>query len=176
MNLRSITISIVIIVTALLSWYFFTDKNPLVLVGFSKEENIKSEEKGLAIRLYYYNPGLDQGPGGVQCTENGLVFVERIISQTNTPLAEAIKLLLRGEISDSEKAKGITSEFPLSGVTLKSAVIQNGVAVLTFNDPENKTGGGSCRVATLRAQIEATAKQFPAVRSLQFMPEELFQP
>lgn len=135
-----------------------------------------SRDTGVSIKLYFYNPALDQGPGGVQCSKNGLVAVSRVIPETATPLTDAIKLLLRGEISQEERAVGIQSEFPLSGVTLKNATITNGVAKLVFNDPQNKTGGGSCRVNILWAQIEATAKQFSTVQSVYFEPEELFQP
>src|SRR3989338_1555409 len=133
-------------------------------------------ETGMRITLYFYNPALDQGPGGVQCSRNGLVAVERIIPETTMPLTEAIKLLLRGEIAQEERAKGIGSEFPLEGVALTSATVENGVATLTFADPQNKTGGGSCRVGILWAQIEASTQQFPTVQSVRFMPEELFQP
>ena len=135
-----------------------------------------AEKKEIPVKLYYYNPAKDQGPGGVQCTRAGLVAVDRIIPETTMPLTEAIKLLLRGEITADEKAQGVTSEFPLAGVTLTSATIVDGVATLTFDDPQNKTGGGSCRIAILWAQIEATAKQFPTVTSARFLPEELFQP
>jgi hypothetical protein len=135
-----------------------------------------SAETGTSIKLYFYNPALDQGPGGVQCSSNGLVAVERVIPKTTTPLADAVRLLLRGEIADEEGTAGIESEFPLPGLTLTSATITDGVATLTFDDPQNKTGGGSCRVGILWAQIEATAKQFPTVTSVRFMPEELFQP
>lgn len=135
-----------------------------------------SAESGMSIKLYFYNPALDQGPGGAQCSRNGLVAVPRVIPKTMTPLADAVKLLLRGEISDEERTSGIESEFPLSGVTLTSATITDGVATLTFDDPQNKTGGGSCRVAIVWAQIEATARQFPTVTSVRFIPEDLFQP
>lgn len=133
-------------------------------------------ENGLSIKLYFYNPSRDQGPGGAQCTEKGLVAVERIIPKTQTPLKDSIELLLRGEISDEERAQGIESEFPLEGVKLEKAVIEDGKATLTFSDPQNKTVGGSCRVSVLWHQIEATAKQFPSVQSVHFKPEELFQP
>lgn len=129
-----------------------------------------------SVKLYYYNPALDQGPGGTQCSKAGLVAVERVIPKTSTPLKDSIQLLLKGQLTAEEKARGITTEFPLPGVTLMSASIQNSVATLTFADPQNKTGGGSCRVAVLWAQIEATAKQFSTVQSVRFMPEELFQP
>lgn len=137
---------------------------------------LSTREVGTSIKLYFYNPALDQGPGGVQCSRNGLVVVDREVPQTITPLKDSIELLLRGEISDEERAAGIESEFPLSGLTLKNATISNGVATLTFDDPQNKTVGGSCRVGILWAQIEATAKQFPTVQNVRFMPEELFQP
>ncbi len=133
-------------------------------------------ETGLPIKLYYYNASFDQGPGGIQCSTRGLVPVERIIPRTNTPIQEAIKLLLRGEISEEEDAQGITSEFPLPGVMLVGASLNNGVLTLEFTDPQNKTGGGSCRVSILWHQIEATAKQFSEVKSVRFIPEELFQP
>jgi hypothetical protein len=135
-----------------------------------------SNEAGTSIKLYFYNPQLDQGPGGAQCSERGLVAVGRVIPKTMTPLVDAIKLLLRGELSSAERARGITTEFPLPGVSLTSASIVDGVATLTFADPQQKTSGGSCRVAILWAQIEATAKQFPTVQSVRFMPEDLFQP
>jgi len=128
------------------------------------------------VKLYFYNPDLDQGPGGAQCSRKGLVSVERMIPKTITPLRDTIQLLLKGEMSTSERARDLTTEFPLQGVSLVSASIKNGVATLTFDDPENRTGGGSCRVAVLWAQIEATAKQFPTVTSVRFLPEELFQP
>lgn len=129
-----------------------------------------------SVKLYYYNPSLDQGPGGAQCSRAGLVAVDRAIPKTSTPLKDSIQLLLQGKLTTDEKARGITTEFPLSGVTLTNATIQNGVATLTFADPQNKTSGGSCRVSVLWAQIEATARQFPTVQSVRFMPEELFQP
>lgn len=137
---------------------------------------IYKTETNTTIKLYFYNPQLDQGSGGVQCSKNGLVAVERVIPKTNTPLQDSIKLLLRGELTDEEKSQGITTEFPLTGVSLLGATIQNEIATLQFSDPQNKTGGGSCRVTILWAQIEATAKQFSTVKSVRFMPEELFQP
>ncbi|MFN3301828.1 MAG: hypothetical protein ACK413_02260 [Patescibacteria group bacterium] len=36
--------------------------------------------------------------------------------------------------------------------------------------------GGACRVGILWFQIEETAKQFPGVEKVQFLPEEIFQP
>ncbi|TSC70085.1 MAG: hypothetical protein CEO12_582 [Parcubacteria group bacterium Gr01-1014_46] len=128
------------------------------------------------VKLYFYNPSLDQGVGGVQCTKAGLVEVTRTIPKTITPLEDTIKLLLKGELTEEERSQGITTEFPLSGVSLTNVNLKEGVATLEFADPLNKTGGGSCRIAILWAQIETTAKQFPTVKEVKFIPEELFQP
>ena len=128
------------------------------------------------IQLFYYDSALDQGEGGAQCSRNGLVAVTRNIPKTGTPIEDAINLLLHSEISEEEKARGLTSEFPLPGVTLKAASLNDGVLTLTFEDPQNKTGGGACRAGILWFEIEATAKQFPEVQSVRFMPDELFQP
>ena len=164
--LISIVITILIFVFAGV-WYF---------AEFNTQSNIMIPTDLSYVKLYYYNPSLDQGQGGVQCSDKGLVAVERLIHKTTTPLSDSINLLLRGELSQEERAGGITTEFPLPGVSLISVSIDNGVATLTFSDPQNKTSGGSCRVAILRAEIEATAEQFPTVRSVRIMSEELFQP
>jgi hypothetical protein len=150
----------------------------LILVGFLFL-NYKSspiiESNNISVKLFYYNPKLDQGPGGAQCSEAGLVSIPRTIPKTSTPLKDSIELLLKGATSE-EKSQGITSEFPLPGVSLQSASITDGVATLIFNDPQNKTSGRSCRVNILRYEIEETAKQFETVKSVKLLPEELFQP
>jgi hypothetical protein len=167
-----VSISIIVIISGFA--FFKTTK-----VGNEKAVDYKNaiyNVDELEVKLYYYNPALDQGPGGQQCTKNGLVSELRAIPKTATPLTDTIKLLLSEKLSDADRALGIESEFPLAGVTLKNASIQNGVATLTFDDPQNKTGGGSCSLAIRWAQIEATAKQFETVKSVRFLPETLFQP
>ena len=129
------------------------------------------------IKLYYYNYELDKDESGnIACSRNGLVPVERKIPITQTPIQYTIKLLLLGELTAEERAQGIDTEYPLEGLSLRSASLKDGILTLEFDDPNNKTGGGSCRVGILWFQIEATAKQFPEVSSVRFMPEELFQP
>ena len=129
------------------------------------------------ISLYYYNPENDKDESGnVMCSAAGLVAVLRQIPITQTPIRDAVNLLVEGKLSDREIAAGITTEFPLAGVELKGANLKGGILTLEFADPQNKTGGGACRTGILRAQIEATAKQFDGVNEACFIPEELFQP
>lgn len=110
------------------------------------------------------------------CSKEGLVKVERQLPITMTPIQDTINLLLKGELTQEERERGITTEFPLEGVELKGASLKNGVLTLNFNDPNHKTSGGSCRAGILWFQISETAKQFPQVEIVKFMPEELFQP
>lgn len=129
------------------------------------------------VKLYYYNPELDKDElGNTACSRNGLMAVERKIPITKTPIQDTIKLLLSGELTNKERAQGIDTEYPLDGFLLKEASLKNGVLTLRFDDPLNKSVGGSCRVGILWFQIEATAKQFPEVKEVHFLPEEIFQP
>lgn len=135
-------------------------------------ENTKS------VKLFYYNPELDKDESGnIACSRNGLAPVERKIPITQTSIQDTIKLLLSGELTDEERAQGINTEYPLEGLSLKGASLKDGVLTVEFDDPNNnKTVGGACRVGILWFQIEATARQFPEVRQVRFLPEEIFQP
>ncbi len=139
--------------------------------------SISFPEEIREINLYYYNPELDKdASGNIQCSRDGLVAVSRQIPITQTPIQDAIKLLLSGNLTQEEKNQGITTEYPLNGFSLKGASLDNGVLTLEFSDPENKTIGGSCRTGILWFQIEATARQFSEVREVRFLPEDIFQP
>ena len=131
------------------------------------------------IKLYYYNPNKDKDEtGNIKCSRDGLAAIERKIPITQTPIQDTIKLLLKGKenLTEQDLAEGITTEYPLEGFSLKGASLKGGVLTLEFNDPLNKTVGGACRVGILWFQIEATAKQFPEVKEVRFLPEEIFQP
>jgi spore germination protein GerM len=129
------------------------------------------------VQLYYYNPSLDEDANGnILCSEAGLVAVERTIPLTQTPVQDAIHLLLRGEITAQEAARGITTEYPLDGFSLTGAAGANGVLTLKFDDQNNSTSSGSCRAGILWLQIQKTALQFDGVDEVRFQPEELFQP
>jgi hypothetical protein len=149
------------------------DDEVRIRVRFNSEDN----EEERSISLYYYDPSLDEDEdGNIICSEQGLVAVEREIPLTQTPIQDAISLLLEGNIAEEEKDQGITTEYPLEGFSLEGASLNNGVLTLEFNDPENKTSGGSCRSGILWAQIKKTAEQFDDVEEVRFQPEELFQP
>jgi len=153
--------------------------NPSGLVEHADELRIPVlfTQETKTIKLYYYNPELDKDDSGnVMCSRKGLVAVEREIAASTTPIQGTIKLLLKGRITEKEKSQGIDTEYPLKDFSLESASLQDGILTLEFDDPNNKSVGGSCRVGILWFQIEATAKQFPEVKQVRFLPEEIFQP
>ncbi|MFA5368661.1 MAG: Gmad2 immunoglobulin-like domain-containing protein [Candidatus Paceibacterota bacterium] len=137
----------------------------------------RSTEQLRKVKLYYYDANLDKdNSGNILCSKNGLVSVDREIPITNTPIQDTIKLLISGNLTSAEMAQGISTEYPLQGFSLEAASENNGVLTLTFNDPNNKTIGGSCRTGILWFQIEATAKQFSEIQQVRFEPQDIFQP
>jgi len=130
------------------------------------------------VKLFYYNPGLDEdASGNILCSRQGIAPVTREIPATATPIKDTVSLLLKGELTDTERADGIETEFPLEGLALKDASLDDdGVLTLTFDDPNNKTSGGACRAGILWFEVEATAEQFAEVRNARFLPEDIFQP
>jgi spore germination protein GerM len=68
--------------------------------------------------------------------------------------------LLNGP-TDAELAEGYDMLIP-EGARLNSLKIENGIAAADFNATFNAVAG-SCRVSGIRAEIEATLKQFPGV-------------
>ncbi len=166
MTRNKIFFIIIITVLAILALWFFIR---FVVGG--------PENTWLSVKLYYYDSKLDRDESGnTACSKNGLVPIVRKIPITKTPIQDTIKLLLLGGLTDKERVQGISTEYPLKGFSLKGALLKDGVLTLEFDDPNNKTVGGSCRVGILWFQIEATAKQFPEVQKVRFLPEELFQP
>ncbi len=155
--------------------YYFGSERPSDQV--SNGDNGQNRTEMRTVNLYYYSPDRDtDASGNILCSQQGLVGLEREIPITQTPIQDAVRLLLEGELTQAERAIGITTEYPLQGLELEGANLQNGVLTLEFSDPLNRTSGGSCRAGILWYQIEATALQFPEVSSVRFSPEELFQP
>lgn len=74
----------------------------------------------------------------------------------------AIAELLKGPDA-TDVSKGFGTSIP-SSVTLKSITIDSGVAKVEFSGEIE--AGGSCRMQSIRAQIESTLKQFPTVTAV----------
>lgn len=138
--------------------------------------NQKKDSLNEEVKLFYYNPNLDLGPGGPECTEKGLVSVSRTIPDTQNHIKDTVNLLLKGDLRNEEKADGLTTEFPLQGFELGEVIVNDSTVTLIFSDPQNSSSGGSCRVSILRAQIENTAKQFKGVENVIILPVGVLEP
>lgn len=152
--------------------------NPEEFLTSRKAEKPVENSRSQTVKLFYYNENLDKdASGNIQCTDKGVMAVERKIESADSQTEDTLRLLLTGgNLTPAERAKGISTEFPLEKFTLKSTELKNRILTLTFDDPANRTSGGSCRTAILWAQIEATAKQFPEVEQVKYLPEYIFQP
>ena len=155
-----------------------TENLPAINPSELGEQINPDQAQAQEVKLYYYNAHIDQDEAGnLRCSPTALGSVSRELSPTDTPIADTIQTLILGGLGQAELDAGLSTEFPLPGFALNSANLDNnGVLTLEFSDPENKSSGGSCRVGILRAQIEATAKQFPEVKEVNFIPETIFQP
>ncbi len=132
-----------------------------------------------SIVLYLYDAKQDTDErGNVLCSDSdvGLAKINRTIPHTSTPIRDALTELMKGELTEQERLAGLSTGFPLSGLTLESTLLETGKLTLTFRDPEHATSGGSCRTTILRQQIRSTAYQFPEVNDVLILPEDLFQP
>lgn len=124
-------------------------------------------------KLYFNNNKLDPE---ISC--NKVFAVERIIASTSTPAAATIRLLLGGTTA-SEYAKGYSTNINM-GVKLQKLTVETGTAYADFDGRLEYQVGGSCRVASISAQITETLKQFPTVKkaviSINGRTEDILQP
>lgn len=150
--------------------------------GVSQSDALKipvrfnQEMRSVQLYLHDTNKSADQ-KGTYACDESVLTPVTRDIPITKTPLQDTLRLLLSGSIRPEERAKGLTSEYPLTGLTIKSLTLTElGELLLTLDDPYHKASGGACRVSILRKQFELTVQQFPEIKRVIIKPDTIFQP
>lgn len=110
-----------------------------------------------SITLYF--PNSDKDPNNFDCS---VVYpVKRSIPKTAAVGRASMLALLKGP-TDAEKAAGYFSNID-EGAHLNDIQVGDGAAFVDFGGIPN---GGSCRVASIRAEIEKTLKQFPTVQSV----------
>jgi hypothetical protein len=94
-----------------------------------------------------------------------LVFpVIRDVPATTTIARVALLELLRGPNSE-ERSLGYTSEIP-ERTALNFVTLHDKTITADFNEELSVAVAGSCRVGSIRAQIEETLRQFPSVESV----------
>ncbi len=90
--------------------------------------------------------------------------VSRSTAKIKSVARFALEQLFAGP-SYFEKVRGYTTSIN-SGVTIKSLTVDDRVAYVDLSDEAQEGVAGSCWVTSIRAQIEATLKQFPSVDSV----------
>lgn len=191
---KNIAIGSALIFTVLIAMILFLTETKSVsqndqTVNKNATEDIGQEIKYRTVKLYYYDFSKSECKGysyldaesmieeqaGVS---KGLVPVERKIVDSNNIIEDTIKLFLEGSVTNEEKVNGIYNKnsvgrYPLVGLKLtKISLNAEGTLSLTFDDPEQNTKGTFCDVETKRQQLEATAKQFPEVKSVEFLSSD----
>jgi hypothetical protein len=142
-------------------------------------EPTTNPDGSMKVKLFYKNYGAD--PEVINCAAD--TFVLRTIPKTTMPLTDTLQLLLSTTLTDAEKNFGLDSPFEDSvysnrfeNFKLKTVTVNNGIANLTFEDPDYFSSGGSCRIGIMTSMFELTAKQFGSVDKVTFSPFDVFQP
>ncbi len=149
-------------------------KVPVKLVPATAMQNETETSALSTINIYFPNTTLD--PEMMDC---GKVFaVERSIPKVEGIALAALNEMLKGP-SESEKTEGYFSSIN-DGVTVNRLKIEDGTAYADFSVRLGENVGGSCKVGSIRAQIEDTLKQFDSVQnvviSIDGNSEEILQP
>ena len=96
---------------------------------------------------------------------DSIVAVDRTVAPTATPLRAALQALL-DDRKDSDPTSGEAyNVFYASTLTLESATIHNGKAVVRLNGQINQRG--ICDAPRVETQLEKTVRQFPGVSSVE---------
>jgi hypothetical protein len=114
------------------------------------------------VLIVVFFPNRAFNPNAEDC---GRVFaVERTVPKTIGTARAAIEELLRGTTLD-EATRGYFTNMN-ADVRVNSLTIKNGLATVDLSEALELGVGGSCRVTSIRAQIEQTLKQFPTVQNV----------
>ncbi len=143
-------------------------------VTFGPAASDPAPGRTMTVRAWFSNPRLAPAPD-VDCA---VVFpVSRSVPRGPAPARAALEALLAGP-TEAERARGYATNIN-PGVSVRSLVIENGVASADFSEELERTGG-ACLVTAIRAQLERTLMQFPAVRSVRISiagrTEDILQP
>lgn len=132
-----------------------------------------AEPEMMTLSIYFGNSDLNPE---ADCSK---VFpVEREVQETKAVARAALSELLEGP-TEEEKEEGYFTSIN-EGVEIQSLAVEEGMARVDFSERIEDEVGGSCRVTSIRAQIEETLKQFPTVEevviSVDGEVEEALQP
>jgi hypothetical protein len=118
-----------------------------------------------SVKIYLVAVG-DEGRRGERfgCGDS-IVAVNRPVAPTTTPLPVAIQALLADRRDSDPTSGGLYNVFFGSALTVESAAIENGTAVVRLNGQLNQRG--VCDAPRVQTQLEKTVAQFPGVGAVQ---------
>lgn len=124
--------------------------------------NFPSFEGGPILKVYFGNKNKD--PQGLKCEKT--YYINRKIPKDISTVDAALAFLLNGPTNDEIK-EGFFSSLP-DNVNVKLVIIDNQSGKLTVDFDESLMAGvgGSCRVLSMKSQIENTLKQFENVKEV----------
>jgi len=130
------------------------------------------------VALYYFNHIADQKlPPEQQINLTSLLPVYRIFPPSKNLLVDVLNELIKGNLTLEEKKQWFLTEFPHPQFVLRSHMLSSdGVLTLEFSEVPGFTSWWSARMLILSNVIVKTMLQFPGVKKVVFVPEELFQP
>lgn len=134
---------------------------------------VKPKKESLTVKVYFPNTKMGS------TDDCSLVYpLNRKIPYTQAVGRAALNELFNG-ITQEEKEDGYFTNLN-TGIQIQSITIQNGIAKVDFNRKLQEGIGGSCKVTSIRAQIEKTLLQFPTVNtviiSIDGQSEDILQP
>ncbi len=131
----------------------------------------------VSIMLFYYNEQKDSELSDIPLSdERAVIPVCRCLPHSDNLIEETIRLLLKGDLTEKERAIGFRTEYPGESFELKEAVLSDRTLTLVFEDPHYFSSGGSARTFVMATEMYKTAQQFAEVEEVVFEPEWVFQP
>lgn len=168
-------------------WQYYTDITPAgitdeggialentMVAGSVTIESGEATADSMIVKAFFGNSTM--AGEGEECTS--VFAVLRRVPKSTAVARSALGELLKG-VSAEEEAAGYLTSINY-GVAIQDLTLENGVLRADFSAALDESVGGSCRVAAIRKQIEATAKQFPTVTdvvvSVDGRTEDILQP
>jgi hypothetical protein len=151
-------------------WSSPKDGSDLDVISIPLKMDIKETSE---VEVFFNNSKMDP-----EASCNKVFSVSRFISKSLSPARAALEALFNGP-GWAEMDSGYFTSIS-AGVKINSLKIEEGIAMVDFNDELERDVGGSCKVAAIRAQISETLKQFSSVNqviiSINGRTEDILQP
>lgn len=146
-------------------------------IAQSVAPQVLSSSSPILVKLYYFNEQEDKLlPPEKQASPQSLSPVFRTLPSSDNILKDTISLLLQWALTENEFKDGFTSSFVKVVRLVDSQLDMDGNLSLSFESSPWSSIWWSAFVAILTNSIIKTALQFPQVKNVLLLPEELFQP